>query len=131
MTVPKLVRIRRTKSGIVQDCDVYIGRANNQGGWNLPCSKWHNPFTIKKYGSVDRVCQLYLNYIIWSDLFHDIPELDGKTIGCWCEPTSKITGFFCHGCVLIQLFKLVERNNGDTHFVQSVLQKMFVQKIEQ
>jgi len=85
MAIPKLVRIRRNKSSIMQNCDLYIGRANNMGGWNLLQSKWANPFTIKKYGTAAKACDLYLNYIINSDLFHDLPELESKTLGCWCE----------------------------------------------
>jgi hypothetical protein len=40
----EVVKLRRSGGQLVQGCDVYIGRAINQGGWNLPCSKWHNPF---------------------------------------------------------------------------------------
>jgi len=124
MTIPKLVRIRRNKSGIIQDCDVYIGRAINQGGWHLTKSKWHNPFKVSEYGSVEKVCQLYYQYIINSDLFHDIPELQSKTLGCWCNPPknkSKNGEYYCHGCVLIDLYKLLAKNNFDTHAVQKQL----------
>lgn len=127
MANPKLVRIRRNKLGIIQDCDVYIGRSNNQGGWNLSQSKWANPYTIKQYGSVAKVCELYFNYIVHSDLFQDLPELDGKTIGCWCDFNNN--GFYCHGSILIELFKLVKYHNLDTKFVQSVLQKAFPKNI--
>lgn len=128
MTNPKLVRIRRNKEGIIQDCDVYIGRANNQGGWNLPRSKWHNPYTIKQYGSAEKVCGLYFKYIINSDLFHDLPELESKIIGCWCDPPKDIgslNSFYCHGCILIELFKIVKYHNYDTIGVQKTLQKIF------
>lgn len=125
MTTPRLVRIRRNKDGIIQDCDLYIGRAINYGGWKLSQSKWHNPFTIKKYGSVANVCELYLEYIIKSNLFHDIPELKGKTLGCWCEYQNQNDGFYCHGAVLIQLYNLVKYYNFDTKMVQSVLLKMY------
>ena len=125
MSDPKVVRIRRNKHGIVQDCDLYIGRAINYGGWNLSQSKWHNPFTIKKYGSVQKVCELYLQYIINSDLFHDLPELKGKTLGCWCEYKKNINSFHCHGAVLVQLYKLVKYHNFDTKMVQSVLKKIY------
>lgn len=50
-----VVRIRRSGGRIVQSHDIYIGRACYQGGWELPRSKWHNPFPISKYGSVDKV----------------------------------------------------------------------------
>ena len=125
MSNPKLVRIRRNKQGIIQDCDVYIGRANNQGGWNLCKSKWHNPYSIKEYGSVEKVCWLYFKYIINSNLFHDLPELESKTIGCWCDPPKCIDRIYCHGCILIELFKIVKYHNYDTIDVQKTLQRIF------
>ena len=90
--VPKLVRIRRVKNIVIQDCDVYIGRANNQGGWRLRGSIWANPFKVKDYGSAHHVCMLYLCYIVKNELFHQIPSLAGKTLGCWCDRPKKI---FC------------------------------------
>jgi len=63
MPSPKLVRIRRNKSKIIQDCDIYIGREVYRGGWNLPRSKWANPFTIKQSGSVGKACLLYYYYL--------------------------------------------------------------------
>ncbi|XWV26954.1 hypothetical protein QJ857_gp0095 [Tupanvirus soda lake] len=128
MVVPKLVRIRRKNGVIVQNCDIYIGRANNQGGWNLSNSKWHNPYTIKQYGSSQIVCQLYFKYIVNSDLFHDLPELESKTLGCWCDAPKKfenLDGFYCHGCVLIELFKIVKYHNFDTKTVQETLKNLF------
>ncbi|QGR53747.1 hypothetical protein [Moumouvirus maliensis] len=127
MTQPKLVKIKRNKNAIVQDCDIYIGRKINMGGWNLAESKWHNPFTIKEYGSVKIVCDLYIKYIINSPLFHQIPELKNKILGCWCEhpKNGKIIGFYCHGSVLIQLYKILEKNNFDTKYVQNILKKIY------
>ena len=123
MKNPRVVRIKRNKQGIIQGCDLYIGRAINYGGWNLPQSKWHNPFTVKKYGNAGLACWLYLEYIIKSDLFHDLPELAGLTLGCWCDYQCKKFGFYCHGAVLLELFKLVKYYNFDTKMVQSVLRK--------
>ena len=128
MCIPKLVRIRRKNNMIVQFCDIYIGRANSQGGWNLSESKWHNPFTIKQFGSAEKACELYLTYIINSKLFHDLPELESKTLGCWCDPPKNyndIKGFYCHGCVLIQLFRIVKYHNYDTVSVQKMLKEIF------
>ena len=125
MTGPKLVRIRRNKKEIIQDCDVYIGRTVNYGGWQLKKSKWANPFTIKEYGTINKVCELYFQYIINSDLFHDIPELNGKTLGCWCDCNPNQEGFYCHGCILIQLFKIIKYHNYDTKMVQNVLRNVF------
>lgn len=124
--IPKVVKMRRTKDKIIQDCDIYIGRANNMGGWNLPQSKWANTFKVKEVGSVHKACELYLEKIIESDLFHDIPELKGKILGCWCvDPkmisNAKPNGWLCHGCVLAELFRLIKAHNFDTHYVQSII----------
>lgn len=54
-----VVRIKRSKGEIVQDCDVY-----NQGGWNLPESRWKNPYTISRYGSAEVCVRLYREYLV-------------------------------------------------------------------
>lgn len=90
-----VVRIKRQNGQVVQDCDVYIGRACNRGGWNLLQSKWHNPFTAAEYG--DQAIILYEQYIRASPLINEIEELRGKTIGCWCAPNP------CHGDILVKI----------------------------
>ena len=32
---------------IVQNCDMYIGRACFRDGWQLKSSRWKNPFSLK------------------------------------------------------------------------------------
>ena len=79
-----IVRLKISKGEIIQNCDVYIGRKCNMGGWNLHASKWANPFTIKEYGSVDVVIEKYRKYILGrKDLLDSLHELKGKTLGCW------------------------------------------------
>lgn len=101
----QVVRIQRKNGIIVQDCDVYIGRACNQGGWRLPSSIWHNPFSIKQYGR--REClQLYKEYIIKKiseqpDIY-DISSLRDKRLGCWCGNGRDIE---CHGNILIDILE--------------------------
>lgn len=125
MSTPTLVRIRRKNGVVVQDCDLYIGRAMNMGGWRLPKSKWHNPFTIKEYGSREIVCQKYLEYIINSELFHQIPELESQVLGCWCDkPKDNRHKFYCHGCVLIYLYKYISRKRS-TRSAQKSLKKKY------
>jgi Domain of unknown function (DUF4326) len=100
----RVVRIRRSKGQVVQDCDVYIGRACTHGGWNLPQSKWHNPFSMYKYGSFAIV--RYEQYIrARPDLLKDLPELKGKVLGCWCKETPESV---CHGDVLLKLLQETE-----------------------
>ena len=91
-----VVRIRRKGGEIVQDCDVYIGRRMTMGGWNLPESKWSNPYTVKKYGR-EEALKKYEKYVYESGLIDDIEELRGKVLGCWCYPEP------CHGDILIRL----------------------------
>lgn len=65
--------------------DVYIGRP----------SKWGNPFSIGKDGTREEVISKYEMYIMDKrDLIDALPELVGKTLGCWCAPNA------CHGDIL-------------------------------
>lgn len=68
--------------------DVYIGRP----------SKWGNPFAIGKDGTRKEVIEKYRQYILSNEkLMKDLPELEGKVLGCWCKPKA------CHGDVLKEL----------------------------
>jgi hypothetical protein len=90
-----VVRIQRRHGAVVQDCDVYIGRQVSRGGWNLPASKWANPYTIAQCGSAEKAIALYEAYLLKNaDLMASLGELRGKTLGCWCKPGP------CHGDVL-------------------------------
>lgn len=78
MKIPKVVNVRE------EPYDVYIGRP----------SKWGNPFK----GSRKEVIEKYENYIrSRPELLDCLPELYGKTLGCWCKPKA------CHGDVLVKL----------------------------
>lgn len=81
--------------------DVYIGRAVRNPLYNLPESKWHNPFYVKKDDSNrDHVIARYETYIRnRHDLMAALPELVGKRLMCWCHPRP------CHGDVLVKLLK--------------------------
>lgn len=100
ITLPRVVRLRRREGRVVQDCDVYIGRACQQGGWDLPASKWANPFSVARYGSVRKVLRKFEEYLAERpDLVAALPELAGQRLGCWCHPNP------CHGDVLVAWFK--------------------------
>lgn len=74
--------------------DVYIGRAAR----GLPGSKWANPFRIGRDGDRDAVIAKYEAWIATRpELLGALPELRGKTLGCWCAPET------CHGDVLARL----------------------------
>ena len=80
-----VVHLKRSHGKIIQDCDIYIGRRCNMGGWSLPDSKWANPFSIKEYGSAEKAIQKFKENILKNrqDLLDSLPELKGKTLGCW------------------------------------------------
>lgn len=68
--------------------DVYIGRG----------SKWGNPFIIGVDGVRTEVIAKYRNWALRRPmLLEALPELEGKTLGCWCAPRP------CHGDVLLEL----------------------------
>lgn len=98
-----VVHLKRKDGVVVQDCDIYIGRACNMGGWRLTQSKWHNPFTIKTHG--EKVFELYEEYIRSSPVIKDIEELRGKRLGCWCAPNR------CHGDILVKILNENKNSN--------------------
>ena len=90
---------------------IYIGhetQINLKGGqvYHLDRSKWSIPI-----GSSFSCCcrhqwieclQEYEKMIRESSLYHQLEELNGKILGCWCQTSSSE---LCHGELLIQLFK--------------------------
>lgn len=79
---PKVVHCRMAQF------DVYIGRP----------SKWGNPFIIGQDGDRALVIKKFKHYLIHSPkLMAALPELKGKTLGCYCAPRA------CHGDVLLEL----------------------------
>ncbi len=68
--------------------DVYIGRP----------SKWGNPFVVGRDGTRAQVIERYERWLVEQpELVAALPELAGKTLGCWCAPQG------CHGDVLARL----------------------------
>lgn len=96
-----VVRIQRKNGKVVQDYDVYIGRRCEQGGWNLPQSKWANPFPVEPPRTSEQQQAAVDKYRAWihtqPQLLKDLVELKGKRLGCWCKPLP------CHGDVLAEL----------------------------
>lgn len=65
--------------------DIYIGRP----------SKWGNPFAIGPDGTRTEAIEKYRQWLpSQPELMAALPELSGKTLGCWCHPQP------CHGEVL-------------------------------
>jgi hypothetical protein len=85
------------------------------GGWRLPQSKWHNPYTVSKYGI--EAITMFEVYIRGSPLLKDIEELRGKRLGCWCAPKP------CHGNVLL---RLLDEATGTVSTVPKTVMKVAV-----
>ena len=83
--------------------DVYIGRPSKWGNHYS-----HLPKTKARYRAATRELAIELyEQDIRNDqnLIRALPEIAGKTLGCWCSPQT------CHGDVLVKLcieFGLVE-----------------------
>ena len=91
----RLINLKKDK-GVTYD--TYIGRANGYAG--LPESKWHNPFVLERESDRDMILEKYREYILKrQDLIDALPELEGKTLACWCAPKK------CHGHLLIELYE--------------------------
>lgn len=94
---PTVVKIQRRGGVVIQDCDLYVGRACFRGGWQLYQSKWHNPFKVGIDGSLEEILQKYENYVRATTLYDQLEELSGLRLGCWCHPNP------CHADVLVRL----------------------------
>eukprot|EP00730_Choanoeca_flexa_P017846 TRINITY_DN8637_c0_g2_i1.p2 TRINITY_DN8637_c0_g2~~TRINITY_DN8637_c0_g2_i1.p2 ORF type:complete len:204 (+),score=11.92 TRINITY_DN8637_c0_g2_i1:968-1579(+) len=94
------VRIRRKGGVVVQDCDEYLGRQCNMGGWRLPKSKLFNPFSVRSCGgSALKAVEKFANHLLLSpDLIELLPSLQGKRLGCWCPPNQA-----CHAKLIAAL----------------------------
>jgi Domain of unknown function (DUF4326) len=70
--------------------DVYVGRGRG--------SRWDNPFVIGRDGDRADVIAKYERWLLTQpELLAAVPELRGRTLGCWCAPHP------CHGDVLARL----------------------------
>ncbi len=98
------------KDGAFREGVVYIGDRMppwmNPTGAYLPRSDWFNPFKIHKPnkprdGTRAEVIEMYERYLRTErpDLLARLPELEGKTLACWCKPQA------CHGDVLVKLIE--------------------------
>lgn len=104
-----VVRLKRKGGIVVQNCDVYIGRECTLGGWNLPRSKWANPFRISPGKSIDTVLALYETHVRSNkELIDSLDELRGKRLGCWCKPNK------CHGDILVKILNETSSQSTDS-----------------
>ena len=110
-TAMEVVRIKAKIDGtIVQDCDLYVGRACYRKPWRQPASEFANPFSAKQYGREGSTVR-YEQYVrdnseLWSklDLITTMAVQRyhiglSMRLGCWCAPQA------CHADVIIRLIK--------------------------
>ena len=91
--MPNNIRVVNKHHGVPYD--IYIGRG----------SKWGNPFSHIPSDHAQCIAntreEAIVMYELWiktqPDLMNSLHELDGKTLGCFCDPLP------CHGHVLVKL----------------------------
>ena len=99
--------------------DVYVGRSMLPRYPQLRATGWGNPFRPARgetdaSGSVQR----YRAWIMGQpQLLARLPELRGKTLGCWCAPlgglTGDLNGRICHGEILAALAEGLPDSTAD------------------
>ena len=90
---PKVVHCKR------EEYDVYVGRLPVPEG-APPGSDgfWGNPWKSGRDGTRAQVIDRYEQYVLSQPrMLARLPELRGKTLGCWCAPRP------CHADVLLRL----------------------------
>ena len=94
-----VINLRGRNPRVIHLGEVYCGRAINRGGWNLPASKWANPFKVgQDCQTIDECLLMYMTHIMMTPgLYQSLPELRGKTLACWCKPNP------CHCDVLVHI----------------------------
>lgn len=110
-----VVCLRRSGGKIIQNCDVYIGRRITMGGWNLPQSKWANPFKISDCsGSSKLAVERYAEWLNKPEQAYlksrIVTELSGKILGCWCKKRQSDP---CHGDILAEIANSPPKSRND------------------
>lgn len=83
------------------DSFTYIGRRHPpraaRGKAEFEASPWANYYSVERYGRDGAIKRYEENLRSKPDLMARLPELEGKTLACWCKPDA------CHGDVLVRL----------------------------
>lgn len=77
---------------------IFIGSGDEKRIFHYGDSKWGNPYKLTEY-SLEESLKLYEMYVR-EKLLKDIPQLEGKTLGCFCDQSQP-----CHTNILVKLFK--------------------------
>lgn len=105
-TAPRVVDIRKERY------DLYIGRGKDREGLT---SRWGNPFKMTRDTAAERerVIAAYQDWLLQGEgqyLTKYLPELEAKTLGCFCAPEGGLGAddpLRCHGQVLLRQLQLV------------------------
>jgi hypothetical protein len=99
--MPQILNIRQLpgfseRRPVIPPDAVYIGRKN--GRYQLPASKWANPFRPKRPADHETAVASYERWLrSQPQLMDALPELRRLDLVCWCAPLP------CHGDVLLRL----------------------------
>lgn len=86
---PRRIQRRRTKGWRMPAGAVYVGRP----------TKWGNPFIIGRDGLNAETAVAFYQQHVFDELRHDLDELRGKNLVCWCPIEAK----HCHADILLRL----------------------------
>lgn len=89
---------------------LYIGSGNEKRIFHYPQSRWGNPYKVKdmKNVPIEKILDLYREYLYKSGIINHIDELIDKNIGCFCQLTER-----CHTTVLIDILRNKHSNYYD------------------
>ena len=81
-----------------QSKHMYVGRNMTHYVKGAVQSKWHNPFKVQN-NDAQAAVQRFKEYVKKGPLYHDLHELKGKTLACWCYPAP------CHATALKEIYE--------------------------
>ena len=105
----RVVRVKKQKGQVTQNCDIYISSRIHNDNWDLPWSEWANPH-YKDAHPLERY-ERHIRKRKW----YDLDSLEGKLLGCWCDDVGA-----CHGSVLIKLLEEKKKQRNSKASVNNI-----------
>jgi len=105
-----VIRLRKKNGTLLTPYDIWIGPSCRTGAWKeMEKSKWYMSMRATPNKPLQQCLDEYRQYV--SDtLADDLPELEGKILGCFCDSLevqrpyeNRIKYPICHGEVLMGL----------------------------
>ena len=92
-----VVQLKRKNGKVLWPYDLAVTRRVKRGGWDLPQSRWANPYTVKQCGSNKAACEKFEQHLDESpELLAELPELQGLVLACFCAEDEP----YCHAKIL-------------------------------